>query len=279
MSYHLVLTGASGGLGAAFARRLAAHSRSMTLTGRDAERLHAVAARVRGAHPNLEVRTVAGELADPRTPDAILDAIRSTGGSVDLLINNAGANDFHAFESQPFATVESVLETNLLAPMRLIQRLLPLLKAAPRAQIVNIGSVFGYLGYPGYAVYCASKFGLRGFSQALARELADSGVSVRYFAPRFTRTALNGHAAERLNVALKVRADTPEQVAAALARFLESGRREQCLGFPERLYVALNQMLPRINDSAIRAQLATIRQHLPGYAASGTHPTDQGATR
>jgi short-subunit dehydrogenase len=236
---------------------------AMLLVGRDAARLRELQHALRSKYPALVVQVVAGDLTGSATHQRVYDAAQLLPGSVDLLINNAGANEFHEFESQRPDAIGKLLEVNLVAPMQLTQKLLPLLKAAPRAQIVNVGSIFGYLGYPGFAVYCASKFGLRGFSQALRRELADTAVAVRYFAPRATRTALTTPAMSTMNRELRVHEDTPEHVARMLVRFLATNAWERKLGFPEWFYVLLNHLLPRLNDGAIRAQLKTIKKHLP----------------
>jgi short-subunit dehydrogenase len=188
---------------------------------------------------------------------------------VDLLINAAGVNEFHPFESQSLASVERIIAVDLVAPMELTQCMLPLLKRAPRAQVVNVGSVFGYLGYPGFAAYCAAKFGLRGFSQALRRELADTNIAVRYFAPRATRTPLTTAAITAMNRELKTREDAPEAVARLLVKFVAGRAWDRTLGFPERLYVLLNHLAPGVNDSAIRRQLRVIRRHLASQRQGG----------
>lgn len=262
--YRLVLTGASGGLGRAMARALAARAHAMILAGRDTAGLHRLQSEIARAHPHVRVATVSGDLTEPLVRARLRDAAESLTPPLDLLINNAGTSDFHAFESAHADAVEHLLAVDLAAPMLLTQTLLPLLKRAPRAQIVNIGSVFGYIGYPGFAAYCAAKFGLRGFSQALKRELADTHVEVRYFAPRATRTRLNSAAVTALNRALNTKEDAPEDVARLLLRFLDSHACERVLGFPERLYVFLNQLVPGNIDRAIRTRLPVIRDHLPG---------------
>ena len=266
--YRLVLTGASGGLGQAFAMALAKHSSAMVLVGRDRDRLETLRRRVGESDPRIVVTTVAGDITEADVRHRVFEAARALPGTVNLLINAAGMNEFHAFESQAESAIERLLAVNLLAPIQMTQRLLPLLKTARSAQVVNVGSIFGYLGYPGFAVYCATKFGLRGFSQALRRELAASDVVVRYFAPRATRTAFNAPAVSAMNRALKTREDEPERVAGKLVRFLAGGGGERKLGFPERLYVLLNDLVPGVNDRAIRAQLSIIRKHLYGRTGS-----------
>jgi short-subunit dehydrogenase len=133
----------------------------------------------------------------------------------------------------------------------------------PQAWIVNVGSIFGYLGYPGHAAYSASKFALRGFSEALRRELADGPVRVLYFAPRATRTAMNGAGLVALNRELGVAMDDPAAVAQSLMRLLRRPARERLLGMPERLFARVNQLLPGLVDRALRRQLSTIRRHAP----------------
>lgn len=260
---NIVLTGAAGGLGHAIAEALAPHCARMVLTGRDPHKLDALAATLGRRHTTLDLVPIAGDLTDEATRAAIHDAAQSAPAPADLLINNAGINEFHAFAAQSPAAIERLFEINLLAPIRLTQTLLPLMRSAPRAQIVNIGSIFGYLGYPGFAVYCASKFGLRGFSQALRRELADTSIAVRYFAPRATRTALTTARITAMNRALKTREDSPDLVARKLLDFIAGTDFERKIGFPERLYVLLNHVVPRINDNAIRARLETIKKYLP----------------
>jgi len=261
-SRRLVLTGASGGLGQAFALALAPECRTMLLCGRDAIRLQALRQKLEAMYPWIEVRCAAGDLLESPAQEAVERAARGFPEPIDLLINAAGINDFSEFEHQEPAAMAQLVAVNLLAPILLTRRLLPLLKAAPSAQIINIGSIFGYIGYPGFALYCATKFGLRGFSQALRRELADTGVTVRYFAPRAVRTALNSAAVEGMNKELRSAEDEPEAVAAALVRFIGTTRWDRRLGFPERIYVWLNRIVPAVNDHAIRGSLPVIRKYL-----------------
>ncbi len=256
--WRAVLTGASGGIGAAIAAELAPRCDALILVGRQRETLEALRRSLNGA----VVHIVCGDLTESATLDEIDACARRVGG-VDLLVNNAGVSDFHAFATQPTAVIETVLATNLLAPMLLTRRLIPLLRAEPSAQIVNVGSVFGAIGFPGFAAYGAAKAGLKGFSQALRRELSDTGVAVRYFAPRATRTAINSAAVNAMNGELNTAQDTPQEVARALLRFLDGGAWQRTLGAKERFFTLLNALLPGLPDGAIRAQLPVIHKHLP----------------
>jgi short-subunit dehydrogenase len=127
---------------------------------------------------------------------------------------------------------------------------------------VFVGSTFGSIGYPGYSAYCATKFGLRGFTEALRRELADSLVQVMYFAPRATATAMNPESVTQLNRALGNAMDPPDQVAAQLIAAMKRDQRRCFLGWPEKLLVAINGVLPRLVDRAMLKQLPVIRRFL-----------------
>lgn len=252
--YRAVLTGASGGIGRAMAIALVPHCDDLLLVGRNPARLAATAAAAGPAARSL--------VADLSTPCG-RQAVTENASHINLVINNAGATEFAWLADQSDASLARIVETNVLAPMQLVRRLLPLLEREPQAWIVNVGSIFGYLGYPGHAAYSASKFALRGFSEALRRELADGPVRVLYFAPRATRTAMNSAALCALNAELGVAMDDPAAVAQALVRLLQNPVRERLLGMPEKLFARLNQLLPGLVDRALRRQLSTIRRHAP----------------
>jgi len=207
---------------------------------------------------------VIADLTSSAGREAVLRAAEAVPGGIDLLVNNAGAGEFAWLADQDEAMLERIVSVNVLAPMQLTRLLLPMLLSQRAARIVNVGSIFGYLGYPGHAAYCASKFALRGFSEALRRELADTGVRVAYFAPRATRTGMNSAALCELNARLGVAMDEPAAVAEALADLLRRPGRERLLGMPERLFARLNQVVPGLIDRALRRQLPLIRRHARG---------------
>jgi short-subunit dehydrogenase len=153
--------------------------------------------------------------------------------------------------------------------MLLTQSLLPHLRAQREAQVLCIGSALGRLGLPGYSVYSASKFGLRGFAEALRRELADTTVRVKYLGPRSTRTAFNERAVEDYNRATGTAMDPPEQVARALRSLLEGDGAEAFVGFPEKLAVRLNGVVPTWLDAAFTKH----RAQLPPIAAAPAAPS------
>jgi len=257
----LLLTGAAGGIGAAIAHALAPRCQSMVLVGRDPEKLAALVQDIRRWTPLVEVRTVRADLGTAAGRTEVFGAAAALPGGVNLLINNAGVGQLAWFEDQDEAQIERIVQTNALAPMLLVHALLPLLHSQDAARVINVGSILGDIGHPGSVAYCASKFALRGFTEALRRELAGSHVRLQYLAPRATRTALNSPAQVALNAELGVASDTPETVAQAVLDLLDGTRAERHLGWPERLFVRINRMLPSLVDSSLLKQLPIIRRH------------------
>ena len=262
----VVLTGASGGIGAAIARRLAAAGARLVLVGRTPVTLQGVLdslpARSGGGH-----ELVVADLAEPAGRNVIAATIEATGARIDALVNAAGVSRFGWLADTPAVQLEAQFATNVVGPMLLTQRLLP--RMAAQGRIVNIGSSFGGIGYPGFSAYCASKFALRGFTEALRRELADTGLQVACLAPRATRTALNSPAVCAMNDALGNATDPPERVAEALERMLLARRmRDRAIGWPERLFLRLNAVFPSLVDGALRKQLPAIKRFAAPSASS-----------
>lgn len=254
----IVLTGASGGIGGALAVELARRGARIGLVGRNGDALHALADSLSGTGAALEI--IATDLTHAEGRADIRRAMQTRFGGVDILINNAGITDFGEFSAADPTLIEELMRINLLVPMQLSRALLPDMLAQGRGQIVNIGSIFGSIAFACFASYSASKFALRGFSEALRRELAGSGVGITYIAPRAVRTPLNSVAvyrmAERVNMAM----DVPAPVAARMVRAIERDRKDVFLGFPESLFVRINAVLPRLVDVALGRQNRIMRE-------------------
>ncbi len=261
----VLLTGAAGGIGIAIARELLQRGAQVLLTGRSAARLQQLAAQLAQYGDRINVHPA--DLAVDAERTALVESAARWRGGIDALINNAGLNDLALLDSQDAAQIDRMLDTNLRAPIQLCRALLPQLRRAARADIVNVGSVFGSIGYPGYAVYSATKFAMRGFTEALHRELAGSTVRAHYLAPRATRTQMNAGAADRLNAELGTAVDDPAVVARAVCRMLEATTPFAVLGWPEKLFARINAVMPRLVDGALIKQLPAIRRH-----ASSPHP-------
>ncbi|WP_131670182.1 SDR family oxidoreductase [Pseudomonas parakoreensis] len=250
----VVLTGASGGIGVAITEVLCAAGAQVLAVARHEQALTPLLER----YPN-SLCWVAADLTFLSDRRKVLAAAEAIGG-INLLINAAGVNHFAMLEQLDDSDINAMLAVNISAPMCLTKLLLPLLKQADSAMVVNVGSTYGSIGYPGYASYCATKFALRGFSEALRRELADTRVNVLYVAPRATRTSMNSAAAQALNDALKSSVDDPQTVASAVIHAIAGDRRDLYLGWPERFFVRLNNLLPHLVDRGLRKQLPLIRR-------------------
>jgi short-subunit dehydrogenase len=272
----VLITGGSGGIGGAIGAELLARGASVLLVGRD-EAVLARAALRHAAHGD-RIGTVAADLTIPADRRRMCEAAMAWYGGVNVLVNSAGVSHFALFGDQSSTQLDVVLTVNVVAPLQLCRELLPHLAQQVEGRILNIGSVFGTIGYPGYAVYSASKFALRGFTEALRRELAGTSIRVQYIAPRATRTRMNSAAVMRMNAHLGVAIDAPERVAQAACSLLESGRAEAVVGWPERFFARMNAALPGVVDRAVRRQLAAIRHYASG-AGPPPASTEQPLTR
>ena len=256
----IIMTGASGGIGSETARQLSQRVARILAVGRNKDALEQL---LRSLHPHAHNRHLSfcADLSDDRQRQQLLLELEQQGCKPNVLINLAGANQLALFDAQSEAEIRRLIDTNLTATLLLTHALLPSLKLQPQARIINVGSTFGSIGYPGYVSYCTTKFALRGFTEALQRELSDSSIQVQYFAPRATHTGLNSTAADTLNTLLKNTVDSHSQVASALVKLLCSDASSHFIGWPEKLFIKMNSLFPRVVSRSINKQLAIIKQH------------------
>lgn len=183
---HTLVTGASAGIGAAFARELAASGHALVLTARRADRLDALAAALHAQH-GVDVQCIPCDLADPAAPRILCEEIARRDIAVDTLINNAGYGVTGSFLSRPWRTHADFIQVMMTAPTELCHRLLPGMRERGRGSIVNVASLAGLIPAPaGHTLYAASKAYLIKFSQALALENRPHGVAVCALCPGFT---------------------------------------------------------------------------------------------
>lgn len=256
----ILVTGATGGIGRALALRFQAAGAGLLLTARSARALQELMSELgRGRQP---VECVAADLLTRGGVGAIVEAAERYSGGINAVVNNAGRNTFGLLTKIDEDDLESIVATNLLAPMRLARALLPELLRHEKAAIVNIGSLFGAIGYPGNAAYCASKFGLRGFTEALRRELADTQIAVLHVAPRAVATEFNSPSVVALNEALANQEDSPTVVAEAVLAALFRERPMTVIGAREGLFARINALFPGLVEGSIRKRLPLIKQYL-----------------
>jgi short-subunit dehydrogenase len=198
---HALVTGASAGIGAEYARQLAAEGLALVLTARRTERLEALAADLRERH-GTEVTCLPADLADPRTPERLFAECARRGFALDVLVNNAGYGVTGSFLSRPWSTHADFIQVLMTAPAELCHRFLPGMRERGRGRILNIASLAGLLPPPaGHTLYAASKAYMIKFSQALALENRGHGVDVCAVCPGFTHSEFHDVTGTRAQMA------------------------------------------------------------------------------
>jgi short-subunit dehydrogenase len=185
-----VVTGAASGIGEQLGYQLAARGSELVLVDVDEVRLKVVADRIRAIHPGLAVESIVTDLASRESVTDLASQIRTGHPSLGLLVNNAGMALGGRFDQVTVDEFEMVMNVNFRAPMLLTHALLPSLYAAPGSHLVNVSSLFGLIAPAGQSAYSASKFALRGLSQALYAELAGNRVGVTTVHPGGVRTRI-----------------------------------------------------------------------------------------
>lgn len=248
----VLLTGAGGGIGSALAQHLLQQGATLALIGRNQAALNSLSEKLGNSDGSFHV--INADLLDPEARKRTITQSRKLLGGVDLLINCAGQSSFHPFADETPEVLENIIRLNLLTPMLLTRQLLPEMIERGSGRIVNVGSTFGSIGFAWFTAYSASKFGLRGFSEALRRELDGTGVGVTYVAPRAVKTKLNTGAVYRMAEATGMNMDDPGWVAAKIVASIEADAKDVYLGFPEKYFVRLNSFIPRFLDAGLRKQ-------------------------
>lgn len=178
-----LITGASSGLGAEFARQLAPYAHTLVLVARRNDRLEELSQELRGIHPSLDVRIYVADLAVEGQRTALVDWLGTEKIPVDFLINNAGLGDHGRFDSSEWNRVKAMLDVNISALTHLTHLLVPSLLRGGRAAVLNVSSVASFFPLPHMAVYSATKAYVTSFSEALAMELRPRGITVTALCP------------------------------------------------------------------------------------------------
>ena len=189
-----LITGASSGLGAEFARQLAHRATTLVLVARRADRLEALKREL--DRPGLTIHCCQIDLSERAQVEELVAWLASTGVNINLLVNNAGLGDRGRFENSDWERVRQMLDVNIGALTQLTLALLPTLKAQAGAAILNVSSVASFIPMPKLAVYAATKAYVSSFSEAIRAELRGTGVRVTTLCPGPVSTEF-GQVAER----------------------------------------------------------------------------------
>lgn len=251
----ILLTGAAGGIGCHLSRLLADAGAKLALLDVNAEVLNDLVSSI----GQTRAIAVPADISSAAGCRISVSAVWNMMEGVDYLINLAGLSSFCCFEDEEPDHIEKVMQVNLLAPMYLTHAILPEMLKRKRGNIINIGSTLGSIGHAWFTTYSASKFGLRGFSESLRRELNGTGVNVNYIAPRAVRTTSDNDAVMKMRAATDMNMDSPELVAQKVFNAIISNKKEIHLGFPESFFVQLNNLFPRGVDQMMAKQIEISR--------------------
>jgi len=259
-----LVTGASAGIGAAFARLYASHGYDLAITARRVDRLRELAEDIR-LRSGVEVLVVPADLADPAAPEAILAEIAGHGRSVDALVNNAGYGLPGSYANSTWEEQGAFLQVMTVAPCELAHRVLSGMVERRFGRIVNVASLAGLIpGGPGATLYGASKAFLVRFSQSLHLETSGTGVHVSALCPGFTYSEFHDVTGTRA----QMNEGTPgwmwlgaDEVAAAGYEAAEANRALCVSGAPNKAIAALAKLVPDEWAMALMAgQSARIRR-------------------
>jgi uncharacterized protein len=177
-----LITGASSGIGKAFAEQLAARNTNLVLVARSRKKLHQLTKELQENH-NIQVEIIVKDLTEPHAAQEIFDATQAQGLTIDLLINNAGFGDYGDFASSHGEKQIKIVQLNILALVDLTHKFLPLMRQRQSGSIINVSSITAFQPMPYLSVYAASKAFIVSFSQALWAENRPYGIRVLVTCP------------------------------------------------------------------------------------------------
>lgn len=247
-----LVTGASSGIGRYLALELARQGSDLVLFARRQAELSQLADEIKQL--NRRAIVVAGDVTSAEDRQRALQAAEQELGGLDVLINNAGISAHGLFANASAERMRKIMEVNFFAAVELTRESLPLLKAGRKPLVVNVGSILGSRGIPFNTEYCASKFALHGWTEALRTELAPLGIDVLLAAPGTTDTEFFSHLIEK-DVDLPWgarRGAKPSGVARAIVRAMRKGKRSVTPSISGRALLCLQGWAPGIVDRLMR---------------------------
>lgn len=260
----ILITGASSGIGEAVARLFAKRGYRVSLGARRLERLQSIAQDINSAGGQaLAVQTDLSKLQDIRN---FVQLTVDSYNQIDVLFNNAGFGRFDWLENlDPVKDIQALLQVNLVATILVTNQVLPHMIQRRAGHIINMVSLGGYIATPTYTIYAASKFGLRGFTEALRREVGVYGIHVSALYPGSVRTEFIQHTGTKRRTGRttpdSLRLDA-EEVAQAVWDIVQRPRRGLIIPWPMRFTVWLNVHFPGIADRLIENRFTRLERDL-----------------
>lgn len=243
-----LITGASSGLGAEFARQLAPAADKLVLVARRADNLDALKADLEARHPSLRVFVYVMDLTRENQTRDFVDWLERENIRVNFLVNNAGMGDRGPFATGDWAKIHAMLELNIVALTRLTHHLLPMLREGGRGAVLNVSSIAGLIPLPHMSVYAATKAYVNSFSDGLRMELRDTGVTVTAVLPgpvdtEFGRVASRGKGEPEWSAPGELTVPAGEVVGAAL-NAVAADRARVIPGWKVALFMGVAVALP-----------------------------------
>ena len=245
-----LVTGASSGIGAQFARALAVEGADLVLTARRTEQLQQLADDLRRQHPSITVAVLPADLAQPEAPARLIDELAAAGITIDLLINNAGFGTHDRVANEDPQRVAALIQVNCIAVAELTTRLLPAMLTRGRGGVLNVASTAAFQPVATMAVYAATKAFVLSFTEALWAETRGTGIRVLALCPGATSTEFFAIAGKEF---LTRGRQSPTQVVdVGLRAFLTSRTPTVISGLRNRLKANGYRVVPR----ALMAQMS-----------------------
>ena len=254
----ILVTGASSGIGLELARCFAAEGCRLALVARKGDALEALATELRKAH-KIQAQVFTADLAHPEAPLRLLAHLQSAGIKVDVLVNNAGFGAQGKFAELPLRRQLEMLQLNITTLTHLTGLLLPGMIERQRGGILNVASTAAFQPGPGMAVYYATKAYVLSFSEALAEELAGTGVTVTASCPGPTATNFGAAANMRTLGLVRKVSMSAEAVARISHRAFRSGKVVAITGFRNQAPAFLVRLFPRAAVRKITRRLNNVR--------------------
>lgn len=249
-----VVTGAASGIGRATAINLARQGAALAISDVNEKGLDETRALMGDVSSN-RIRVDRLDVADPAAIETYASLVKESLGDVNYVFNIAGMTRVGTFEETPLSSFEKIMDVNFWGVVRMTKAFLPQL-IATKGGVVNISSLFGFIGYGGQAHYCASKFAVRGFNETIAQELADKGVRVTSVHPGGVDTAIVRNAAidvmpkdyngkAELEKRFKKAAITsPERAAEIILEGAAKGKRRVVVGRDAKIVSFIQRLFP-----------------------------------
>ncbi len=256
----VVLTGVSSGIGRELCRLLVQRGAIVVANARRQDRLSELQqslANQQASRPTAalgQLHTVAGDITDPTVRAAVIAMAEQLGeGRLDLLVNNAGIGALGPFEQASESRLRRVMEVNFFAPVELTRAALPLLHQGRMPVLCNIGSVLGHRAVPNKSEYCASKFAMHGWSDALRAELRPSGIQVTLISPSTTRSEFFDAVIDtpQGTTSRSLGSWPPERVARATLAAIAARRSEAILSLAGKALVYADRLAPPLVNFAV----------------------------